>query len=117
MTEEPQQSNSSLGVSQNFAGALAYVLGWVSGFVILIVEKDSAYVRFHAVQSIVVFVPLSVIGIVAGFTLVIPVIGTLIVTLMPIATLALWVILMVTALQGKKIKLPYISEFAENQLR
>ena len=57
MTEEPQQSDSSLGVSQNFAGALAYVLGWVSGFVILIVEKDSAYVRFHAVQSIVVFMP------------------------------------------------------------
>ena len=114
MEEEPQKPETSLGVSQNVAAALAYVLGWVSGVIVLMIEKNNKYVRFHAMQSIAVFVPLTVISFAAGY---VPVIGGLIAWLLPIATLIIWIILIVTAAQGKEFKLPYISEFAENRLR
>lgn len=114
MAEEPPKPETSLGIGQNVAAALAYLLGWISGIIVLMLEKDNKYVRFHAMQSIAVFVPLTVISFAAGY---VPVIGGLIGWLLPIATLILWIILMVTAAQGKELKLPYISEFAENQLR
>jgi uncharacterized membrane protein len=114
MAEEPPKPETSLGVSQNVAAALAYLLGWVSGIVVLVLEKDNQHVRFHAMQSIAVFVPLTVISFASS---VLPVIGGLIGWLLPIPTLVLWIVLIVTAAQGKELKLPYISEFAKNQRR
>ena len=46
---------TSLGIDQNLAGLLCYVVGWVTGIVFLILEGKNKFVRFHAVQSIVVF--------------------------------------------------------------
>jgi uncharacterized membrane protein len=114
MAEEPQKPETALGVSQNVAAALAYVLGWISGVIVLVLEKENKYVRFHAMQSIAVFAPLTIISFAAGY---VPVIGGLIGFLVPIATLILLIVLIVTALQGKELKLPYVSEWAENQLR
>lgn len=114
MAQEPQKPETALGVSQNVAAALAYLLGWISGIIVLVVEKENQYVRFHAMQSIAVFVPLTVISFAAGY---IPVIGGLVGFLLPIATLILWIVLMINAAQGKDFRLPYVSEFAENQLR
>lgn len=114
MAEEPQKPETSLGVSQNVAAALAYVLGWISGVIVLVLEKDNQHVRFHAMQSIAVFVPLTIISFAASYM---PVIGGLVGWLLPIATFIIWILLIVTAAQGKELKLPYISEFAKNQLR
>ena len=50
-----QDGKTALGVPPNVAAALAYVLGWVSGLVVLLVEKEDRSVRYHAAQSILVF--------------------------------------------------------------
>jgi len=42
------------GLPKNTAGALSYVLGPITGVVFYILEKDP-FVKFHAMQSIVVF--------------------------------------------------------------
>ena len=42
----------SLGLDANVAAALAYVLGWISGVVLLLTERQNRFVRFHALQSI-----------------------------------------------------------------
>jgi len=52
---------TSTGLQENIAGLLCYVLGWVTGIIFLFIEKENKFVRFHAVQSIVVFGVLSII--------------------------------------------------------
>jgi uncharacterized membrane protein len=42
---------------ENIAALLSYVLGWITGLVFLLFDRR-AYVRFHAAQSIVVFLGL-----------------------------------------------------------
>lgn len=114
MAEEPQKPETALGVSENVASALAYLLVWISGIVVLILEKENQRVRFHAMQSIAVFVPLNVLAVVSGY---VPLVGGLLGPLTGIVSIILWIVLMVNAVQGKEFRLPYVSEFAENQLR
>ena len=45
---------TSTGLPKNTAAALAYSIGWMTGIIFLLVEKDK-FVRFHAMQSIIVF--------------------------------------------------------------
>ena len=46
---------SSTGLDPNLAAALAYLLGFLTGILFLVIEKDSKFVRFHALQSTMVF--------------------------------------------------------------
>ena len=57
-------AKTSTGLTENVAGLLCYVLGWVSGIVFLIIEPENKFVRFHAFQSIIVFGLISLVGIV-----------------------------------------------------
>jgi uncharacterized membrane protein len=49
----PDRAASSTGLDPNFAAGLAYLAGPFSGVVILLVERASRYVRFHAWQAVV----------------------------------------------------------------
>ena len=103
---------SSTGLDENIAGALAYFGIFISGVALLVLEKDSTYVRFHALQSTVTFLSLFVISLVGGL---IPLIGPLLSVLIPPATLILWIVLMVKAYQGERWQLPVIGEIAEER--
>lgn len=107
------EEKTSTGLKPNFAGLLCYVLGWITGLVFLLVEKESQFVRFHAMQSVVTFGALTIASIVLGF---IPLIGWVVDSLLPFLGLALWIILMVKAYQGEQYKLPWAGDFAEEQL-
>jgi len=63
------EENKGTGLPKNTAAALSYVLGPITGVVFYVLEKDP-YVRFHAMQSIVVFVALFVLQWVFGLTLI-----------------------------------------------
>jgi len=108
--EEPKKESTgektSMGLDENVAGALAYAFGWITGLIFLVMEKKSSFVRFHAMQSIVVFLILQVFGF-------LPLINLLV---FPVG-LILWVFLMVKAYQGDKYKLPIIGDFAETQAK
>ena len=103
---------SSTGLEANVAGLLCYVLGWVSGLVFVLIERESKFVRFHAIQSICVFGVLTIASIVFGW---IPVLGGVLVGLISVLSIALWVILMVKAYQGTTFKLPWAGDFAEKR--
>lgn len=47
--------DTNTGLDENVAGAICYVLGWVTGIIMYFVEADNESIRFHAAQSIVVF--------------------------------------------------------------
>ena len=107
---DPSTTPSSTGMAANVAGLLCYLLGPVTGIVFLVVERDSSFVRFHAVQSTVALGSLTVINVCVGL---IPLIGWLIAPLLPIAYFLLWILLMVKAYQGERFALPIAGEVAE----
>jgi len=101
---------SSTGLDENVAGLLCYVLGWISGLVFVLIEHNSKFVRFHAMQSICVFGAITVAMIILGW---IPFIGFAISVIIYIIGFILWVFLMIKAYQGVKYKLPWSGNFAE----
>lgn len=106
-------SVTSLGISQNMAGALTYLLGWVTGIVFLLIEKENSFVRFHAMQSIVVFVAFTIASFIAGW---LPVIGGVLSSLLALGGIIIWLFMMYQAFIGVRYKLPYAGDFAEKQL-
>ena len=105
---------TSTGLDANVAAALTYVFGWVTGLVFLVVEKDNRFVRFHAMQSTIVFATLSL-----GFILLqsIPLLGMLLSVFIVIPLSAvLWLLMMFKAYQGERFKLPIAGEMAEQRI-
>jgi uncharacterized membrane protein len=96
------------GLPKNTAAALSYVLGWLTGIVFLLIEKDS-FVRFHAAQSIVVFGILTVLVLIPG-------IGWVIAPLAWIVGFVLWLVLIFKAYQGEEFKLPWVGNVAKKLL-
>jgi uncharacterized membrane protein len=103
-------AKSSTGLEENVAALLSYVLGWVTGLIFFLIEKDSKYVKFHAMQSIITFGALMIVSWILS---VIPVIGWVISMLLGILAFVLWIVLMIKAYKGEKYKLPYIGDLAE----
>ncbi|MCX5999351.1 MAG: DUF4870 domain-containing protein [Chloroflexi bacterium] len=103
----------------NVAGVLCYVLGWVSGIVFLILEKENRFVRFHAMQSIITFGGLTVISMITWALAQIPFIGVLffIVGICEgILAFILWIVLIVKASQGETYKLPTVGDIADSRI-
>ncbi len=104
---------TSTGMQPNVAALLSYVLGFITGIIFFLIEKDNKFVRFHAMQAMITFGVLFVLQIVLGF---IPVIGLILLPLVSIASLAIWIVLMIKAYQGEQFKLPIIGDIAEKQI-
>jgi uncharacterized membrane protein len=115
---------SSTGLDANIAAALSYFFGLLSGAVFYAIETDSRFVKFHAMQSMLASVAAIVIWIVymvlASILVYIPVLGWLVMLLLwaglALGMLGLWLYSMFMAFQGKRFKLPYIGDVAENQV-
>jgi len=108
--EKKNLGETSIGMQPNLAGLLCYFFGFITGLVFYFVEKKNKFVRFHAMQSIVVFGSFFVANLVL---LVLPVIGVVIGGLLSLLSLALWVLLMIKAYQGEFFKLPIAGDIAE----
>ncbi|HVF55537.1 MAG TPA: DUF4870 domain-containing protein [Pyrinomonadaceae bacterium] len=112
---------SSTGLDANVAALLSYILTWVTGLVFFLIEKDSRFVRFHAMQSIllgasyiVIFVVFTIIQTMIAFVSgVLAAIFGLIWLLLMLAFLAVWVMCLIKAYQGQTFKLPVIGNMAE----
>ncbi|HJX59247.1 hypothetical protein A2V61_04575 [Candidatus Woesebacteria bacterium RBG_19FT_COMBO_47_8] len=100
------------GLKKTTAGALAYVLGPITGIIFLIIDKDP-FVRFHAMQSTVVFVGLFILQWILGFTIIllplVPIIG--------IVSFVLWLILIYKAWQGEEWSVPVLGKIAKNLVK
>ena len=105
---------SSTGLTENVAGLLCYVLGWVSGLVFVLIEQESKFVRFHAIQSIYVFgvytIAIIIILAILGW---IPVLGFIISALLWVVWVGLAIFLMAKAYLGVTYKLPWVGDLAE----
>lgn len=95
-------------------GVLAYLGGLVSGIVVLAFERQDAFVRFHAMQSIVTFAAALVADLMLrGLGLV----GMIAVIPFVLAVAALWIYLIVQTWRGERFHVPYIGVFADHLLK
>ena len=46
---------TSVGLQANVAGLLCYLVGWITGLIFFLIEKENKFVRFHALQSLITF--------------------------------------------------------------
>jgi uncharacterized membrane protein len=108
-----EEKNSSTGLASNIGGLLSYALGWLTGLIFFLVEGKDEFVRFHAMQSIIVFGAITVFSILSSILLIVPFLGVMVVSFVWIASVVLWIILMVKAYQGERFKLPIAGDLAE----
>jgi uncharacterized membrane protein len=111
----PAGSGTS-GLSENVAGLLCYVLGWVTGLIFYFIDKRP-FVRFHAAQSMVVFGGLTIIRIALGMMFVtgtgFHMTGFGLLALVSLLGVILWILLMIKAYQGEKYRVPIAADLAD----
>jgi uncharacterized membrane protein len=116
------------GLEENVAGLLAYLVGWITGLIFLLVDKRP-FVKFHAAQSIALNIAFVVVWflfwIVSFFLTVITAalhfpIGFLSVFFFPVIMLAflvIWIFTMYKAYSHEKYKLPIIGNMVEGMVK
>ena len=119
MTATPPQPTST-GLDQNIAGLLSYVLGPITGLVFFLLEKENRFVRFHAMQSIVVgvasFVFWIIFSILSTILAFVPFLGWILSAVVGMVAglgfFVLWIVLMVKAFQGEEWEVPVLGKYA-----
>jgi uncharacterized membrane protein len=109
--QEPIKTSS--GMTQNLAGLLCYLAGWITGLIFFLIEKENRFVRFHAMQSLITFGGLGVLLFILSF---VPILGWLVMMGLYVVGFVLWVVLMIKAYQGEMFKLPVIGDIAEKNI-
>lgn len=106
------QGRSSLGLDENIAGLLCYLAGWITGLIFFFLEKESRFVKFHAMQSILTSLSFTVATVFLNF---IPIIR-LFSGLLGLAQFIIMIICMVKAYNKEWFKLPVVGDIAEQQI-
>ena len=114
---KPAEPGALGGLERNIASMLCYLFGWVTGLIFFFGDKRPE-VRFHAAQSIVATGAISVVTFLLSMVRLsmwrLWTLFNTISTILSLATLALIVYMMVSAYQGKRVKLPIAGDIAEN---
>jgi uncharacterized membrane protein len=118
---------SVFGLPENIAAALSYVFGAFSGVVVLILERENKFVRFHALQStlwfLFLYVVLAVVNFITTILSGIWVFGTLFGFVLSPISFFLWLVivlsgllLVVKAYGGAAFKLPIVGDAVWGQI-
>lgn len=113
MEKQAKEWSTSTGLKPTTAALLCYVGIWVAGIIFLLIEPKNRFVRFHAMQSIIVFGILTLAGIILGS---LPVVGVGFSSVISVVGFILWVVLIVKASSGQLYKIPWAGNFAEKML-
>jgi uncharacterized membrane protein len=124
-----QTSKSSTGLDENIAALLSYVFGWVSGLVFFLIEKNSRFVRFHAMQSLILSGGFGIIMFILWFVAVVLslivgyasnllgslvwLLAMLLISVISIGVLIGWIMCLIKAFNKEYFKLPFIGNYAE----
>jgi uncharacterized membrane protein len=119
----PDAAEGAFVLSDRVAGTIAY-LTFVPAILFLVLGpyKKNPYVRFHAWQSILLFVGAFGVSIMLGFLLIFALLFSPLVHLVgwrviELFWIAVWIVCVVNAAMGKRFKLPVFGELAEQQAK
>jgi uncharacterized membrane protein len=123
----PAQSGSaSTGMTNNVAGALCYLVGFITGIVFLVLEpyNKNRFVRFHAFQSII-FSAVCIVFSIIWSTIFVSLLFTpglglwglmsMIYLVIRLLMFGAWLFLMYKAYNNEEYKLPVIGDIAAKQ--
>jgi len=112
---------SSIGMDPKVAAGLSYLFG-IIGLIFFFMEKQNRFVRFHALQSILLWVSAIIVYVVLFILLFVAAaansgaLATVFTCLFGLVGIALfigWLVAMIQAFTGKFFKLPLIGDYAE----
>ena len=103
-------SVSAAGLTDNIAGALAYVT-FIPAVIFLVLEpyKSRPFVRFHCFQCIA----LTIVSVLLNVLHIIPILGTIVAAVLSLVMFVLWLIAILNAAQGKMWRIPVIGDLAD----
>jgi len=114
---------SVFGLEQNVAAALSYVFGFFSGIVVLIMERENKFVRFHALQSTLWFLFLAIVSWILNIISSFPIIGWIlgifinpILTILGIIAIGSIIFLAYKAYNNESFKIPIVGDVAWAQI-
>lgn len=111
----PPAGAPAAGLTENVASALCYLAGLVTGIIFLLIApyNQNKIVRFNAFQSIFGHVAIVVVWMCLIF--VTHGLGFFLFPLVTLGIVILWLYMMYSAYNNKKVKLPLIGDLAEKQ--
>jgi uncharacterized membrane protein len=99
----------------NVIAAFAYLFPFITGVAFFLMEKENKFVKFHAVQSVMFWLAVVILGsFVDVFQQLIYIVGYLFGTVLKIGTLSLWLYLMWKAYNKTEFELPYLGKMAKD---
>jgi uncharacterized membrane protein len=114
MPRRKERKETSLGLDENLEALAAYVLTWLTGIILILLEKKSKFVKYHALQSTITFLPLQIASM---FFALIPIFGFFLAGIIGLITIILWIVCMVKAYQGEWFKVPIVGEIVEKKIK
>lgn len=117
-TSQTEQDNvenkqTASGLDENLAGVLAYPLGFITGIIFLIIEKENRFVKFHAIQSIILSLSWILLSFIVGL---VPFIGWIISILLTPVYIVIIIFIALKAYKHEMYKFPIVGDIAEKQL-
>jgi len=123
MTEEKPEihpdfnKKSSTGMEPKIAVLISHIgflvgAGWLSGLIIYLLEKENRFVKFHAMQSLVIGVAEIILYIIASI-LMLAVIGVFCFPVIWVAALVIRIIIVMKANNGEYYKFPWLGDMAD----
>jgi len=111
---------ASVGMTDNVASMLCYILGFITGIIFLVMQpySQNRVVRFHAFQSIFLSVAYLVIHYALDFVLFSMFHAWslfFLASLVGLAFFCLWLYMLIATYQGKTVVLPLIGPLAQQQ--
>ncbi len=95
---------------ERLAGLLCYAGLFVTGLLFYAFEERNSFVRFHAKQSVLLFLPLTIMTVLLYY---VPVVGHVLCLIFLLLMVTLWLICMITAHQGRVWRVPLLWSIAE----
>ena len=118
---------ATAGMTSNVAGALAYILGFITGIIFLVIDqyKNDRFVRFHAMQSIFYSVACIAFSIAFGilWSIIFAMSTSLGLLLAPVRLVislgffVYWLYLMYQAYNNREYHIPVIGDLAAKQVK
>ncbi len=113
------EGTTQTGLSENAASGLAYVT-FIPAIVFLVTPpyNQNQNIRFHSWQSIFLTIACIVIDVALTVLLQLPFFGFMTLALWPLVGLAfliIWILVLLKAFNGQRLKLPVIGDLAEKQ--
>jgi uncharacterized membrane protein len=112
---------SSTGLDENIAAGLAVIFGWIGALIFFLIEKDSRFVKFYALQELALTVGVAVLAVL-GFVVSLitasmrmPFLGLGLNSLVGVIYTLLWIIMLFNAFSGKVFELPVLGKWCRQQ--